>query len=320
MNAAWHVLLAIVATGAGATGAQQTPPVTLSVPAAEPVRVHELLHAWYGDEVTIEATPALTFTRPVPAEPRLWLLWDEWTLSRAAAAGAQLLALPFADELAIVAVPGAFEDQAAPTWEAIAMAPSLHDRLGLVAPEVDGGPWLAAMRQRLVRGEGIDQGIALWTTLDARAGRLHGSYASLLEDLGAGRLTAGIGPRRSFAAALQRAAGALRADRLPGTCARGFAIAPMAGPRARRIADDLLLPDRMRELAAAAGLTVDARQTASLAPETARVWWQRFETHVRGRGRGAEQLADALDVVFGIGFLVVAWFVYRALRRAPAAP
>ena len=52
----------------------------------------------------------------------------------------------------------------------------------------------------------------------------------------------------------------------------------------------------------AAGVTVVDDHPAPLDPARAREWWQRFASHVRGRGRGAEQLADWLeldDIVIG---------------------
>jgi len=310
-------LSAGVLTAVCALRGQQAQPVVICVPVAAPARVGELLVEWYGAEIVVDAAAALSLAAPVAAEPGIWLLWDEWTLARAAGMGVRLLALPFRDELVFVAAPDTVGDAGTVlTWEAVAMAPSLHDRLGLVAPEVDGGPWLAALQQRLTRGEGVDAGIALWTTLDARAHRLYGSYDELARDLGAGRLGAGIGPRQPFASVLRVAGPRLQVQRLPGACARGIAIAAAAGARAQRIAAELRAPDRLRALAAAAGVTA-ADTSASLDPALANEWWQRFETHVRGRGRGVEQLADRLDLVFGIGFLVCAWFLYRALRRAP---
>jgi hypothetical protein len=318
MTALRHILLlAVVAATIGGSLRGQQQPITICVPAATPDRVGELLRGWFGDDIAVEPVASLALAAPVPAEPRIWLLWDEWTLLRAAAAGAQVLALPFREDLVFVAEPGVLAaGDAAPTWEAIAMAPALHDRLGLVAPEVDGGTWLVAMQQRLARGEGVDSGYALWTTLDARAGSIYESYATLTRDLAAGRLGAGIGPRRVFEALL-RDATRLQAQVLPGRCARGLAVAAVAGERLRRIAAGLQQPDRLRALAAAAGVTVVDDHPAPLDPARAREWWQRFASHVRGRGRGAEQLADWLDVVFGVGFLVCAWFVYRALRRTP---
>ncbi len=320
MTASWRTGCAVALVGAASLSGQQdavaTPAVAVVVPASMPARLGDLLAALYGDGVVVET--ATTIRVPVPADPRVWLLWDEWALARAVAAGVQVLAMPFRDELVLVAEPGAVPDDGVlPTWEAIAMAPALHDRLGLVGPEVDGGMWLAAMQQRLLRGDGEDAGIALWTTLDARAGRLYDDPAAVARDLAAGRLAAAIGPRRWFHDVVDRHAVPLRVAAVPGVAWRGIAVAAGGGERARRLAADLQEPERLRALAAAVGLTVVEPRPVSLQPELARHWWQRFDTQVRGRGRGAEQLADWLDLAFGIGFLVCGWFVWRALRNSP---
>jgi hypothetical protein len=302
----------VVFAGAVALPAQQRAVVTICVPAATDARVGELLTDWYGAGVVLDAVA--TIPGPVAGEPRVWLLWDEWSLVRAT--GGPATSLPFLDDLVLVVQQGIFvEDERPPSWEAIAMMPSLHDRLGLVAPEVDGGPWLAAMQHRLERGLGEDAGIALWTTLDARAGRLQDSYAAMTRTLAVGGLAAAIGPRRLFVDLLARGPARLDVHALPGARLHlGVAASADAGPRALAIAAELATPERARALAAAAGLAVAEPAASGLSPARARSWWQRFETQVRGRGRGVEQLADWLDIVFGLGFLVCAWFVYRALR------
>lgn len=309
------VAFGTVAAASPAQGAAA--PIVVRVPAATPPSVAALLAAWHGDAVVVTATAAL---RDVElAEPAVLLLWDEWTLARAAAAAAPP-ELPFVDEVVLVVAPGVLTgaDRTA-TWEQVALLPTLTDRLGIVAPDVDGAPWLAAMQDRLLRGDDEQAGIGIWTTLDARAGRLAGAYSQLQDELAGGRLSAAIGSRRQLARTVARSAAGLGIEPLPGGSVRlGIACTAAADERVRAVAAAWRTPERLRALAEAAGVDRGAAAPPALAPDVARRWWQRFELQVRGRGRGAEQLADWLDVVFGIGFLLCAWLLWRSLRDSPA--
>ena len=65
---------------------------------------------------------------------------------------------------------------------------------------------------------------------------------------------------------------------------------------------------------APAGVAVTAASPPVLPVDAAQLWWQRFEHQVRGRGRGVEQLADWLDIVFGLAFVLCAWLLWRSMR------
>ena len=311
-------------------------PVVVSVAAAGSERVIAFLSAQFGADITVEAVASIGATPP--AGPRVFLLWDEWTLARLAGAGAlrslqqeqvevgappmdraQPFVLPFAREYA-VAVTVDVPRGAGPgrTWDELALDMAFHDRLGIVVPEVDGSPWLLAMRHRLERGEPSRAGIALWTTLDARAGRLASTYASMIEDLVGGRLAACVGPRDQLGVAVDRSAGRLRLEPLDGPqrVRFGIAVTADASPRAVDLARRLLESARIRDLAAAAGMVAVDAGPEALAAEVACAWWERFEHDVRGRGRSTERLAEWLDLVFGVLFLVCLWFVWRTLRNA----
>jgi hypothetical protein len=286
----------------------QTPaaPARIVVPAATPAAVAAQLDGWFGATATIETAAA--FDDRLAAQAAVLLLWDEWTLTRAAAAGAEVVALPFADAVVVIAEAGVTAvGGGLGVWEAVAVQPRWHDRLGLVAPEVDGGPWLAAMQHRLARGDRDDAGLALWTTLDARAGRLADAYAAVVADLVAGRLGAAIGPRRVLAPCVTRADEPRRWELLPaGSARRGIAVTVAGGAPERAIARALAAPDRQQALAVAAALELAPAAAGTVSVAQAQRWWLRFEAQVRGQGRGVERLAEWLDLLFGIGFLACA--------------
>ena len=311
--------------------------VVVAVPAVAAGRVTPLLREWFGDTVAVQAVAAMGSERL--AAPCVLLLWDEWTLARLAAVGALgsmpapedgnaarqggVFVLPFGCDHGIAVDTRVLAAVAAPrSWEDLALHPDLHDRLGLVGPEVDGSPWLLAMQQRLLRGDREDAGVALWTTLDARAGTLATSYETMLADLTGGRLAAAIGPGWVLDEAVVRASGRLRLEPLaaPRRTRLGIAVAAgSVGPHlsvARRLAGSTSV-DAVAEIL---GLAAADGAAAPLESDVARRWWLRFERDVRGRGRGAERLADLLDMLFGVLFLVCAWFLWRSLRSANPPP
>ncbi|MBL9077681.1 MAG: hypothetical protein JNL08_09265 [Planctomycetes bacterium] len=291
------------------------PPVAVRVPAALPAAVVALLQERLGAAAAVTAVG-----EPVPPSPGSAVLlgFDEWTLARADAA-VEAIALPFADTIVLVHDAAVAAGDTAPTWESVALDPALHDRLGLAGPEVDAATWLAALRGRLGHGGGEAAGIALWTTLDARAGRLAASAAAVVDGVVSGRFAAAIGPAVWFRDLPARAGGPLRASPLSGPeVRRGVAVTASADARTRALAASLAEPQRAREVAGWLGLGPAAGGPPVVTAAAARRWWQQFEVDVRGRGRGAEQLADWLDLAFGLGFLVCALLLWRALRKAPA--
>lgn len=313
----------------------QTTPVVVGVPVvfAEAVRVP--LQQLFADGVTLR--PLANLGVEAPADVGVFLLLDEWTLARlqasqaltpvgpseAAAVAAQPYALAWTGECAVavggeIAAAGLLPD----TWNELALNPSYRDRLGIVAPEVDGTPWLLAMLDRLERELVDTQGKALWRTLDARAGVLQGSYGDLVTALVEGRLQVAVGLRGPLEEAAGRSSGRVRLAALKGDHAGRFGIglsakAPAEGAEVVR---RLLLPENRQLVASAAGLAILQVPHSPLDATQASQWWTAFEATVRGRGRKVEQLADWLDLGFGAAFLGILWFLLRSQRRREAAP
>ena len=301
--------------------------VVVTVPAHRAERVRLWLAA-QREGVSVE--PAASLGDGPLAGSRVLLLWDEWTLARHSASlqssapgaagspAAEPFVLPFAGEYAL-AVATSVDTTAGPgrTWHELAMDEAFAERLGIVAPEVDGSPWLLAMRDRLERGESDSIGLAWWTALDARAGTLASAYAPMLEELIGGRLVACLGPRDLLRAAAPRSAGRVRVESLAGPDRARFGLAVTAGASAPVLdaARWLLDPDRVADLAAVVDMSVAGETPAALPRDVARLWWDRFQRDVRGRGRATERLADWLDLVFFVLFLVCMVFVWRSMRK-----
>lgn len=323
---------------AAAAAAQQAPPVVVGVPAAVAPAVTPVLAALFGAEVKVEPIVAAT-EKPIPGLG-IYLLVDEWLLARGAAVGlfaplpelpaaprdaprdpAASFVLPFEADYAAAVAPEVAAAVGSPVlWEVLALRPELHDRLGLVRPEVDGSPWLLAMRHSLVRRERADGGFALWTTLDARAGALRSGYGELLADLAAGRLAVAVMPRAALDAAARAHPGRFGVVPLeePARARFGVAVAAAAPAGAASVAVRLLQPEALRAIAGAAGCTVAASGPAPLPAADGLSFWARFEANVRGRGRSVEQLADWLDLVLGAAFLLLLWLLLRSQRRREA--
>ncbi|MBK8097035.1 MAG: hypothetical protein IPK26_08010 [Planctomycetes bacterium] len=229
--------------------------------------------------------------------------------------------LPFAVRYVLVHRPALLATPAVPaTWDALALEPLLHDRLGLCDPSIDPAPWLAAMAQRVRDGDGERAGQALWTTLDARAGSYPRSHQAALAGVAEGRLLAALLPR----AVLRSGAGATPAVELAeAELADGvFALAGIAvlGDASPAAAERLATPAAVTELTRALGLEpvaplLDRPSLARVDLARAESWLQLFETSVRSRGRSAESVADWLDVVFGLVFLIFVVFAWLWLRR-----
>src|SRR5262245_2955758 len=138
-----------------------TVPVVVTVPAHRCVRVSVWLSA-EREGCFVEPAPSLG--DGTLAGSRVLLLWDEWTLARHSASlrsiapevagsrAAEPFVLPFICDYAL-AVATSVQNAAGPgrTWHELAMDEAFAGRLGIVAPEVDGSPWLLAMRDRLER-------------------------------------------------------------------------------------------------------------------------------------------------------------------------
>jgi hypothetical protein len=322
MNDALIAVLAAV--GVAPLWAQQPPPpaCTVSVPAVFAEKVSPVVQRLV-EGVIVEAS-AKVVSAPPPAAQVL-LLHDEWTLARLAASrslaesGSRVAyVLSWSCEYGVAVASGVVPTERDPEWEELALAPSLHDRLAIVAPEVDGAPWSLAMRHRTAAGGSEDDGVALWTTLDARAGRLLGGYETLRAGLADGTYAAGLGPVPWLGHVVQDAGGRLRLARLRGSPRAVFGTALVAGAdeRSRTVVARLSEPAVVEELARACGMAA-APAVPATDPRRAIERWQRFERDVRGRGRDIERVADWLDLAFVVAFIACALLLWRFLRDSP---
>lgn len=300
--------------------------IAVGVPAVFAPRVAEVIGEIVGGDAVVVATGPMAASASGEAVHVL-LLQDEWTLARLAAAdrlapldGTALpFVVPFSASVVLVCTDPEFAvDGADIAWDDLALRPELHDRLGLTAPEVDGGPWLSALREALRRGGSEDHGIAIWTTLDARAGRVAASVDGVLDGLRSGSFVAAVGPANWFAGA-PPGRSPLRTIAVRGAvpAAYGSALFSGAPPAARAVLRRLDAPAARQSIAAAAGFVVAEISDGVIDPASAAHWWRRFDAEVRGRGRSVERIADWLDAVFAVLFLVVAFVAWRTLRRAP---
>jgi hypothetical protein len=315
-------------------------PVVLGVPAAFAEALRAPLGGLLGDTVAVHAIASIGMD--APADVEVFLLCDEWMLARLQARGVLgdtpgglptggsapgpatgSFVLSCTGECVIalgdeVDAAGVLPD----TWDELALNPGLRDRFGIVAPEVDGTPWLLAMSERLARQEGDTVGKALWRTLDARSGNLWPSYAELGAAALDGRVQVAVGLRGPLAQAAERSNGRVRIAPLKGGHLGRFGVGVAANASANTlgVVRQLLQPETMRSLADAVGLGVLQVSRSPLDAAVAQAWWQGFETTVRGRGRSVEQLADWLDLGFGALLLVILWFLWRSHRRREAAP
>ncbi len=65
------------------------------------------------------------------------------------------------------------------SWEDLALAFGLGDRLRIAPPTCDRGPWLLAMHETLRRGGGDNAVFGVWTALDARIAAYEPDYVAL---------------------------------------------------------------------------------------------------------------------------------------------
>lgn len=273
--------------------------------AVEVVETERLLQpAMPGASATVDPNEAATAH---------WFV-DEWTLSRLAhARGSAALdvgpPLPFAVEYVLLAAPELGPSRIR-TWEELALEPALHDRLAVPDPTLDGGPWAAMLLDAIERGAGLGGAQALWTTVDARAAAEAPTGLRGIAAVQAGRLVGVVVPagpslRIAEAASLARHPIAGHRARL------GIAVTGDAGPWREALAG--LDEQAWRRLAAAVGLEIAAAGSPPLPGDLAESLWRIHQTEVQGRGRGLEELADGLDLVFALGSLVVLVVVWRRL-------
>lgn len=223
--------------------------------------------------------------------------------------------LPWSLGYAVVGVP--FGSEPDWTWERLALAGELDQRLLLLPPDRDAGPFVASMQEGMRHGRGLEPVLGLWTTLDARLLRYAESYdevAKALRDEG-GQGMAAVLPQPLLA----NARGDLASRRLP--CAVPLGLAVIAGGDASdpaalvaRICSTVVrtaVRDRVGLLDPAAD---DAEPTA----ETVGPALSHFEQRIRGQGRRVERVADVLDYVFLLLLgVVLCVFWIRSRKETP---
>lgn len=317
-------------------------PVAVLAPDWACAALRSVLDVELDGAVRLAAAPAGQL-REAPAEPCVLLFADEWSLATLAAAGALVadaglgaglpdaareragrFALPFAVDCVVAGERAAAGDAFATAvaerraFEELALRTDLHDALGIVGPEVDGSPWLLAMREALDAGRDEAFGFAVWTTLDARAGRLGADHGAVRDAVVAGTLRAALLPAPLARGIPPERLAALDVRPL-GRARLGVAATAGAGERvravARRFAGDLA-----PRLAAACEVVPATGERPPLDAATAAAWRSRFESTVRGRGRATEQLADGLDFAFTVAFLIAVFVVWRVVRRRAPTP
>ena len=198
------------------------------------------------------------------------------------------------------------------TWEDLALSHEAMDRLGLLPPERDAAPWLAGMEESIAAGGGEKGGYALWTTLDARAGRYSLSYDGIAEDLIAGSLAVAVVPR-PLAEAWQlewREPRVSLTDLREGTPVARLGLA-VTGAISEPMRDVLALlhssalRQAVAQRAGASVLESDGRPTATLDGQRVTQWFAHFERSIRGQGRGFEDVADMIDLVSTLVFVLI---------------
>lgn len=202
------------------------------------------------------------------------------------------------------------------TWEELALAAELHDRLGLLPADVDAVPWLAAMEQCLLDGRGQQGGFALWTTLDARRARRGTGYGEVRAALLHGDLVAAVLPAPLLQDEFASSAVALATgfQGLP-RATLGIAVARGAGPDAVSLAHRLATPplgDELRQHVRLGAADSDASVDAAMSSR----WLQHLEQRIAGRGRRAEDIAELIDLVAFLCFAAILFAVWWRQRRA----
>ncbi len=297
-------------TFAGAVSSSAQEPLLTLAPRIYVEALTAILPTVLGRPVNVLALE----TAAPDAAAALWLI-DEWTLMRSAATAPRegQLFLPFSVDHVLVAA-ASFGPRRTWTWQELALNPELHDRLGLVDPAGDGGPWAAMLRGELQRGGSQADVLALWTTFDARAGRLYADQLAAHDAFVAGSVTAWVAPR---GLALGTAIGGRDVQRHPieaSSVRLGVTLRPGADPAWPGLLD-ALGQEALQDIARAAGVDLAAPGVPALPADVAADLFTAFGTQVRGRGRNVEDLADWIDLVFVIASLGLLLLVWRKLQR-----
>ena len=343
----WPLSLLLAAAVAPAAGAQVFVHVVLPEPLA--AGAVSALHDALGDSA---AVGQVGWSRLTAAGPGILVgvdEWQLWQLERAAAlapvaglAGdlprgyrdtGDRWVLPWTLGYVLAWAPDVFGDSPPGSWEDLALAHEVHDALGLCSPRFDPTPWLAAMEESLLNGNGEVSGYALWTTLDARAPGYADGYPMLQRHLADGMLAAAVMPATA-ALQLQQQQGqqggreVRSSDLGVGTPVARLGVAVQGDLDAETEAVVRLLVTEPLRSRLARQIGLGAVGSGDVGPRGGRFegalverWLQHFEDKVEGKGRGIEDVADTLDLVFTLLFLaivLVIWLYYRRTGKNAA--
>jgi hypothetical protein len=201
----------------------------------------------------------------------------------------------------------------ASSWESLALAYAVGDRMCIVDPVADRGPWLLAMHETMQKGGGESAVYGVWTAMDARIGAFAVDYESMLRRLVAEPSMLAVLPT-SMAAADPRSA-PMQTRPLSYALPIGLAVrdgdgrdaaiallAKILEPRA-----EASIRERMAFLIASAGdvdVPADAIEPA----------FTHFAQRIQGQGRRVERIADWIDYV-SFGLLACALFAFWIRQR-----
>jgi hypothetical protein len=200
------------------------------------------------------------------------------------------------------------------SFEALALARAVHDRLLLCAPDVDAGPWLLGMQEYRLRGQQEAAGLGLWMALDARVERYCSDYTEVLASLADGRPHAAVVPRPLLVRP-GLPEGCTATDLGDAGVPIGLAIVGPEAAVAAALAERLLEPALRRRVASALDLSPASPRDLVFPRDAVLAWLRYHEEQVAGRGRGIERVADALDWAFTLLFVALVAFVWHRHRR-----
>ena len=199
------------------------------------------------------------------------------------------------------------------SWESLALAYALGDRMCIVDPVADRGPWLLAMHETMRKGGGESSVFGVWTAMDARIGTYAADYESMLRRLVAEPSMLAVLP--TSVAAVDPRSAPMQKRPLSFALPIGLAVRDGEGREAAiALLVKILEPraeasirERMAFLSASAGdvdVPADAVQPA----------FTHFAQRIQGQGRRVERIADWIDYV-SFGLLGCALFAFWIRQR-----
>ena len=202
------------------------------------------------------------------------------------------------------------------TWEELALSYGLGDRLRVVPPEVDRGPWLLSMHETLRRGGGDSEVFGVWTALDARIAAYEADHAALA---GAVARDQGLAVVLPTPVAATASFSALARLPLAGALPIGLCVTEGPGKDAAfSLLLEILAPSIELAVRERVGLSGAGIGDAEVPPDTVDPAFAHFAQRIRGQGRHAERVADWLDfAALGIMAVVLVVFLVRQRKGDP---